>query len=240
MIKVLSIGNSFSQDATRYLQSLSLTTPVTIKSENLCIGGCSLKTHYKNIQEDAKNYYLETGGEVTGIPLTMKEGLLRDTWDYVTLQQASHYSFDYTTYQPYLNEVAAYVKEHCPTAKLVIHQTWAYEEGSQRLCEELHYAHANEMFRDIQKAYAQAAKDIDAYGIIPSGQLFMNLLESGIEKVHRDTYHAKLGLGRYALGLLWYKFFTNKSIDTIDFSQFDEPISHKEIEIIKNCVNQTL
>ena len=49
MIKVLSIGNSFSRDAQRYSYKIAKNEGVEFKSVNLYIGGCSLQTHYMNI-----------------------------------------------------------------------------------------------------------------------------------------------------------------------------------------------
>ena len=62
------------------------------------------------------------------------------------------------------------------------------------------------------------------------------LLESGISKVHRDTYHASLGLGRYALGLLWYRMLTGNSVKDNVFAAFDQPITAEERQIAKDCV----
>jgi hypothetical protein len=92
------------------------------------------------------------------------------------------------------------------------------------------------MLEDIVKAYSSAAKVINADGIIPSGQLFGKLSENGITNIHRDTFHASRGVGRYALGLLWYKVLTGKSVLANEFCDFDEPISDDDIKIIKNTV----
>ena len=77
-------------------------------------------------------------------------------------------------------------------------------------------------------------------GIIPSGELFDELLKNGIEKVHRDTFHASLGIGRYALALLWYKYFTGKDINDNSFNDFDEEVTDNEIATAKKCVNKLL
>ena len=58
-----------------------------------------------------------------------------------------------------------------------------------------------------------------------------------IEKIHRDTYHASLGLGRYALGLLWYRTLTGNSVTGNDFHHFDVPIPEEHIQIAKKCVD---
>jgi hypothetical protein len=65
----------------------------------------------------------------------------------VTLQQASHLSFQYDTYTPYLSNLAAFVRQHAPTARIMIHQTWAYEDGSERLFTVAGYERAADMLR---------------------------------------------------------------------------------------------
>ncbi len=236
-MNILSIGNSFSQDAHRYLHRIAKADGETLKTFNLYIGGCSLYTHYKNMLEDNVAYMLEMNGESTGFKVSVKEALLNREWDVVTLQQVSSQSNDYDRYQPYLNKLADFVKMCAPKAKIVIHQTWAYEEDSQKLVDLMGYKNHKEMFRDLKVAYKKAAKEIDADMVIPSGELFQKLIESGIPKVHRDTYHATLGLGRYALGLLWYKALTKNDITNNAFREFDEEVSDSDIETVKKCVN---
>lgn len=237
-LKVLAIGNSFSQDATRYLHQIAKADDVDLKVVNLYIGGCSLSTHYQNMLEDKRAYSLEFNGEVTGFFVSIREALESDTWDVVTLQQVSQEAPRYDTYQPYLDELAAYVRRYRPESKLYIHQTWAYEENSARLCEELKYARPQEMLDDVKAAYAKAAEAISADGLIPSGELMETLLENGIPKVHRDTYHVLLGLGRYALGLLWYHKLMGRAVASNTFAEFDEPISSADIRIIKDIVDK--
>ena len=234
-MNILAIGNSFSQDATRYLAGIAEADGVSMTVENLYIGGCPLSRHFSNIQSGEKAYLMEIDGEDTGVYVSVEEALLSRKWDYITLQQVSNDSINYNTYQPYLNDIYEYVKKLAPDAKIVIHQTWAYEEGSQRLCEELKYKKQHEMFSDIKAAYEKAAEAIDAYMIIPSGEMFQGLIKRGFS-IHRDTFHASLGLGRYALGLLWYVMLTGNSVLDNKFSDFDEPVSEETVRIIKEEV----
>ena len=111
-MKILSIGNSFSEDAQRYLHKMALANGENIKAVNLFIGGCSLKTHYYNILEDAPKYHFTFNGEYTEIYVSIKQALMSDDWDYITLQQASFFSNQYETYQPYLNSLVAYIKKY--------------------------------------------------------------------------------------------------------------------------------
>ncbi len=239
-MKVLSIGNSFSQDATHYLHQIARADGCDLLTVNLYIGGCPLSLHYENMKKDAKAYSLEVNGYTTGFYVSIREALLANEWDYVTLQQVSHLSHQYDSYQPYLNELAAYVRSLCPGAELLIHQTWAYEQGSQRLTEELGYKDQKDMYRDLKGAYEQAAAAVEAKGIIPSGTVFQELLANGIKTVHRDTFHASLGLGRYTLGLLWYRALTGNSVRKNSFRDFDEPVSEEEAEIARRAVHAVL
>ena len=235
-MKILSIGNSFSNDAQGYLHNMALSDGVEIEAVNLFIGGCSLSMHYDNMLSGEKAYSLEINGETTGLMVSLEEALLRDTWDVITIQQVSQESPYYKTYQPYLDEVIKYVKKLAPNAKLAFHQTWAYEQDSKRLNEELKYTDYKDMLRDIVAAGKQAADAIKADYIIPSGEVFGAMLESGVKKVHRDTFHANFGVGRYALALTWYKILANGNVQDNTFKKLFEPITEEEIAIAKKCV----
>lgn len=236
-MKVLAIGNSFSQDASRYLHQIAKADGVDLTVMNLFIGGCSLFTHFKNIQQDLKKYALEFNGESTGLYISVKEALLTNEWDVVTLQQASNFSPDFNTYVPYINVLADYVRTYAPKAKLYIHQTWGYETDSTRI-RNLNYNTYHEMFADVEKSYNSAFESVKADGIIRSGKLLGTLLNNGFEKVHRDSFHLELGTSRYAVGLLWYKTLTGNSVMQNTFSDFDVPVTEEEIKIIKKCVEQ--
>ncbi len=235
---ILSIGNSFSQDAQRYLHQIAKADGFNLNVFNLYIGGCPLSLHYRNILNEERAYTLEMNGESTGFMVSIKEALLNRSWDVITLQQVSHESPYYSTYQPYLNKIAEYVKLCVPKAKIAIHQTWAYEQNSHRLNVELGYNNSTDMFNDIRNAYKKAADDIGADYIIPSGAVFRSLIASGIETVHRDTFHASLGLGRYSLGLIWYAVLTGNDVTNNEFCDFDEVIPLKQIETAKKCVKK--
>ena len=238
-MKILSIGNSFSQDAQRYLHRLAKQDGTELKTVNLFIGGCPLRKHYLNMLDDNAAYDFEFNGEKTGIKVSIRQALVSDNWDFITLQQASPLSGSYETYSPYIEALAEYVRKYCPHTKILIHQTWAYEDGSERL-EKLKYASAKDMLSDIRACYSKAADKIQASGIIPCGEAMMKALEFGMEKVHRDTLHASLGAGRYLLALCWYKFLTKKDITGNSFDDFDAPVTEQEREAVIKAVNSVL
>ena len=236
-MNVLSIGNSFSQDAQRYLHQIARADGVKLTCVNLYIGGCSFARHYRNMLSEKSEYSLEVNGSNTGFCVSLKDALLNRDWDVITVQQVSYQSVNYATYQPYMDALVEYVRRHAPKAKIVVHQTWAYEQGSKRLNEELGYSDYKQMLCDVTNAYQTAAQRIGADAMIPAGEVFDAMLENGIEKIHRDTFHASLGLGRYALGLIWYRILTGNDVTNNPFNDFDEEVPAEQIAIAKKCVS---
>jgi len=238
-MKILSIGNSFSVDATRYLHQIARCDGFDLTTVNLFIGGCPLIKHYQNMLGDYKNYTLHFNGFSTELKVSIKDALLSNNWDYVTLQQASHASPKFETYEPYLTELAAYVRKCAPKAKIAIHQTWSYEQDSKHL-KHVGYEDQLDMFNDIKNSYNKAFESINADLILPSGEILQKLIKTGVPKVHRDSFHASFGLGRYSMGLLWYSILSGNDVANNTFCDFDEPVSEEEIATVKKCVTETV
>ncbi len=239
-IQVLSIGNSFSQDAQRYLHELAKSEGVDLQTVNLYIGGCSLEKHFRNLKGDRREYTLEVNGQTAeGFMTGIREALTARNWDVVTLQQASHESYREETYQPYIKALADAVRENCPKAKLFLHQTWGYESGSERI-----RAHGfetyDEMFARVMNCYDRAAGEVHADGVIPAGLAFQYALKNGIGRIHRDTFHASYGMGRFLLALVWYGFITGNDLGHIRFGQLDEEIGDEEYRILIKAAEESL
>ena len=236
-MNVLAIGNSFSEDATRYLHQIAKAqgTPLTVV--NLVIGGCSLERHYRCMLGASKDYILFFNGENTGFHISLEEALLSRQFDVITLQQASHFSFRAETFTPYLAELVDYVRTYQPQAKVYFHETWAYEDGSDRLHNLAGFDTMQQMTNAIHTAVATATAEEDIDGIIPSGALMQALSLQNIGKVHRDTFHAGFGFPRYALGLLWFKMLTGKTVAENAFSSLDEPATPEQFAAAKAYVD---
>ena len=218
MPHVLCIGNSFSQDATHYLHQIAAADSAELHVCNLVIGGCSLERHWINTAADLSSYRLEENGESTGRYISVPDALGLQKWDYVTVQQASHDSGIADTYHPYLEKLAAYIREKAPSAQILLHQTWAYDVDSQH-GEFIRYKRdQNYMYECICAAYNEAAQTIGAR-IIPSGDAVQRLRTRepflyghGGMSVCRDGFHMNLIYGRYLLSALWYKVLTGNSV----------------------------
>lgn len=236
-MKVLSIGNSFSGNAQRYLHRLAQHHGVNMRTVNLFIGGCSLQTHYWNMLDDRDDYSYVFNGEGTGLKVSIRQALRSDSWDVITLQQASPYSPNFATYTPYIEELAAYVRKYSPHAKIILHETWAYAEGSERLINGMHFEKAEDMLGAIRESYKKAAELISADGIIPCGEAMLAAEKAGL-CMHEDTAHASNGVGCYLLGLTWLKYLTGTDISGDTFCGFSVPVTEEERAIAIRAVNE--
>lgn len=215
-MKILALGNSFSQDATRWLHDIAAAQGVDMLVGNLVIGGCPLELHDKNIREDNQTYiYEKTGCELRYI--SIREALLEEEWDAVTFQQASHFSGLYETYQPYLKRISEYVRGIRPNARQWIHETWAYEIDSDHPGFASYGRDQKKMYEMLRASYEKAALDIGA-PILPCGTAFQiarSMPEfdyaNGGMSLNRDGFHASWTYGRYMLGCVWLEMLTGES-----------------------------
>jgi len=230
-INVLSIGNSFSQDAQRYLHELAASEGVPMETVNLFIGGCSLERHFRNMLGERRDYTLEADGHyIEGFTVSIDEALTNRDWDVITLQQASYFSYQEESYFPYIEELADYVRSLCPKARILIHQTWGYETGSERIVDH-GFETYDEMFVKVKACYDKAARRIDADGILRCGEAFQYAIHHGVEKVYRGSSHAGLGLGRFILALVWYGYITGNDVRNVKFDRFDAEVTEEEYQV---------
>ena len=237
-IHVLSIGNSFSQDAHCHLHDFAKSEGVDIETVNLFIGGCSLERHYRNMVGNKREYTIEINGHrADGFLCSIDEALTARQWDFITLQQASTQSYLIDSYEPYLQRLAEHIRYMCPKAQLLIHQTWAYETGSERI-KACGFETFNEMFAQVKDCYEKAAAIISADGIIPSGEAFQLALKAGLSGLHRDTFHASYEVGRILLAAVWYACLTGNNFS--EKGQYDIPINECQLKEIYNVCYELL
>ena len=128
-MKILAIGNSFSDDASAWLHQIAKAGGVDLNVVSLCIGGCPLKLHWANALGDVSDYYVTVNGEQTGETFSLREALESDDFDFITFQQASILSGREKTFYPFIENLFHFVRAYLPDAEILLHQTWAYEKG---------------------------------------------------------------------------------------------------------------
>ena len=227
-MKLLSIGNSFSQDAQQWLHQIAVANGVDLETTNLMIGGCSLETHWSHVVDQQAEYYLEQNGQDMSRMISIDEALAMENWDVITVQQASHHSGQPHSYVPYLTDLVAHVREKCPGAKIYFHQTWAYEIDSDHGGFANYNCDQGEMYRRICDC-AEMARRLVGATVIPSGPVVQYLRENAPEfdykngalSLNRDGFHLSWDYGRYAAAATWYTVLTGNVPAVNAFPEWD-------------------
>ena len=210
-LRVLAIGNSFSQDAVeQYLHELADVSGKPMIIGNLYIGGAPLSLHWTNVQEDKAVYSyrkISVDGEKATMDKTSIRTALQDEgWDYISLQQASPLSGKFDTYVEPLTGVYKYVDSIMGgKAHLVWHQTWAYAPNSTHKGFANYNQDQQTMYRAIMDASSKAEKLLPFYQVIPSGTAIQNARTVLGDDLTRDGYHLDLHIGRFIAACTWYE-----------------------------------
>ena len=221
-LKILTIGNSFSDDSMEYVYQIAQSAGVKrIKLGNLYIGGCTLDTHAANAKGDKGAYEYRTnnrGSWSTKNNYKMSDAIKSENWDYISLQQASGSSGVDRSYSqlPYLID---YVKELCPDAKIVWNMTWAYQQDSTHGEFSKYQSDQMKMYNAILAAVEKKVSPRAAiYAVIPTGTAIQNARTSFVgDHLTRDGYHLTYDFGRYVAGLTFVHKLTGLSIDGVEF-----------------------
>ncbi len=242
-MKLLSIGNSFSQDAQSWLHRIAVANGVELETTNLMIGGCSLYTHWQHVVEQDQAYYLEQNGTSAERMISIDEALAMEDWDVITLQQVSSHSGRPQTFLPYLPNLYNYCREKFSNAQFYWHQTWAYEIDSDH--GDFHYYNHDqqEMFRRIKDG-SEVATKLLGIPMLPCGETVQKLRETvpafdyknGGLSLNRDGFHLSLDYGRYTAASVWFRVLTGKLPRTDAFAELDSALLEQINEVIESVV----
>jgi hypothetical protein len=217
-LKILGIGNSFTEDGMCYLPDLLESAGIkNVILGKLVIGGCSLEKHYRVYQSGDTAYHYQKSYpehnawvDVKGRK-SFKDAVSDENWDIIVIQQVSGHSGMYETYQPYLNHLIDAMVINCPNAgvRIAWQMTWAYGKNSDHK----DFAHYNQdplsMYNAILRAVNTMINETGIDLIIPSGTAIQNIRLSGLDNspldMTRDGYHIDLGAGRYTLACTWFQ-----------------------------------
>lgn len=249
-LKLLAIGNSFSQDAFEHLYTICKDAGIeNVVLGNLYIGGCSLETHYAKMSGDLADYtfYLsddEAQQMVSQGATTALAGIQYTDWDYITLQQNSANSGLADTYSPYLENVIEYVKQNVTNDnfKLFWHMTWAYQGNSTHKSFVNYDKDQMTMYNAIINAVSTKILTNENFaGVVPAGTSIQNLRTSHLgDTLTRDGHHLSAGIGRYTAGLTYLAAITGIDISNITAtpSAYSDVATH--LDCIKDAVKKAI
>jgi len=220
-LKLLFIGNSFSDDTAEYLPEIALSFGYgDIVIKKLFIGACSINMHLDNIYGDKHAYYCSTdhGMGWRGVPnVSVGEALRSEEWDVIAFLGGTgdgSRAVDPESYRR-LPELVNYARSVTGEGvKTVFNMTWVGEPTHK-------HPHIVEMDGDVERMYRLIAenmentvsqmKEIDV--ISPTGTAIQNARSSSYEcKLTRDGYHLDRAVGRFIAGLTFFGAVTGEDI----------------------------
>ena len=247
-LKILTIGNSFSDDAMEYVYYIAKALGVEdVELGNLRANSCSLATHLSNAQNDTPYYmyrhwangdtkWVDDGSWSSNGTYKISTAVANTDWDFIVFQQVSSSSADASSYDS-VNELMAIVENLNPSARLAWHMTWGYKATTDL-----------SMYNNIVNAVQTKIVGNEEFDvIIPVGTTIQNARTSylNLNDLMRNN-HLGYGLGRYAAGLTFVKALTGLSIDNVSFvptadtegHTFNYPVQYKDviIEAVNNAI----
>ena len=206
-LKVLMIGNSFSICNLWQMPQVAESMGKKLDIASLYIGGCSLERHWRNVEAAATNATFKpyrfdriTYGKhvVEKGKANIPDVLTMDKWDVVTLQQASHFSWNPATYHPWGDNLVAKIRELAPQAKIAVQETWSYPPWDKRL-KKFGFDQV-EMYARLHDAYAAFAGKY-GFDVIPVGTAAEFAPDRNTLFTKPDFHFNRIG--EYLQGLVW-------------------------------------
>lgn len=242
-IKVLAIGNSFSQDALEsYLSELARAADIPVVIGNLLIGGASLALHWDNANHDKAAYsYRKIGADGRNQyrdSVSIAEALSDQDWDFVSFQQVSHDAGRFETLVEPLPLLFAYVRRHLQgkKVKFIFHQTWAYAQDATHEGFKNYDRDQLKMYRAIVEVSMSIKELIPVDIIVPTGTAIQNGRTSMIgDNFCRDGFHLDVNIGRYTAAATWFESLFGESVMGNSFKP--AALSTHEAEIAKQAAH---
>ncbi len=207
-LKILMIGNSFSDDTIYYEKEIANSYGINLEIYDAYIAGCTLNTHYSNLNNNTASYSMRSmnaGQWVYQDNMTLGQIIDSNVWDVITFQQASAEVGRPDTYNNLSNLVSSVRLRVGNHPKFYWYQTWAYDEDYMDYYDYFSYFNNNQMtmYNAINTCYQNKVAPLGLFSkIIPAGTAVQNMRTSLMKDTFtRDGKHMSSVHGRYLLGL---------------------------------------
>lgn len=241
-LKILAIGNSFSTDSMQYLYQIAKSAGIEeIVLGNLYYAGCSLEQHLSFAIADTASYtyYKNTSGNWGSTSkYKIKDALLDEDWDYISLQQTSKTSGLESSYGKTLTTLVDYVRKHNTKATLIWNMTWAYQQDSTHASFPNYDKDQTKMYNMIVSCVKNCIEPEKRFSlVIPCGTSIQNARTSFIgDTLTRDGYHLDYNIGRFIAGLTWFAAITGVSVDKVSYNPSTTEITEDMMKVAREAV----
>ena len=218
LIKVLAIGNSFSEDAVeQYLFELAAAQGDSLVIGNAYIPACSINMHLDNLKTSARKYAYRkiVGGEKSEEKrVSLQRIILDEPWDIITLQQASLLSGMPESYRnlPDLRRQVKLLATN-PAVDIWWHMTCTYAKGLKHTNFEVYGSNQDKMADGIVKCLRKEVPKANITRVIPTGVAISLMRYRKGNTMNRDGQHLSYTLGRYTAACTWCEMLTGRNID---------------------------
>lgn len=246
-LKLLMIGNSFSEDSMEYLYDLAVNAGIkNVIIGNAYVPGCSLEQHlyYAENKEKKYIYFKNVGGRWEMFPNSLiTDGLQDEDWDFITIQEQSSKAGQPDVLREFLPRMIEFVqsKKTNPDAKLLWNATWAYQAD----CTDANFSPYDYDQMTMYNAIIGAVKDPVMQqeaieGFIPLTTAVQNLRTSFVgDQLCRDRFHMSFSLGQYTLGMTFLAKLTGADISEITYAPCSD-ITPEVVEAVKEAVTNAI
>lgn len=234
LIKVLAIGNSFSEDAVeQYLYELAAAQGDSLVIGNAYIPACTIDMHLFFLNNSTKRYAYRKviGGRKTEEKgVSLQRIILDEPWDIITLQQASLCSGLSETYKR-LPALMRSVKLLATNSNVQIwwHMTWAYAKNFKSANFEVYGNDQTRMYQNITECVRKEVPNAHITQVIPSGTAIRLMRYHKGDTLNRDGQHLSYTIGRYTVACTWCEMLTGRNIDGNKY--YPETISLKDAHL---------
>ena len=183
-LKILAIGNSYTNNSTQYISKIAESMGLDIKAASLYKDGCMLHQHiqfYKNYEtmghdayyaaETSKRYiHLSVNGVADTSILSIQEAIASDDWDFIVMHQAPNSCDDLEKYwteeNPDLVTLYNYIqteldKNNNTKCEIVLNQGWSFSHemsiNNNYKWYPVNYENTRDFFLKIEETVAAAA-----------------------------------------------------------------------------------
>ena len=238
-VKVLTVGNSFAENASVYATEIAASQGYELTFGYLKYPSCTIEQHYNNAVNNQAVYKFEVTSLENGSVVkntvkdgsttfaTVKEALDYTDWDVIAIQQGSTASYDYSTYEK-ADDLVAYIKDSCPDAEIVLHETWSWATWAEDSSEENNFKH-------IEDCYHKLAEELGGVRIIPTGRAFEFARKEGISVNDTDNQHAN-SYGMYLAGACYTAVLFGADILKNPFGTDHPAFADVDMDVLRSAV----
>ncbi len=224
-LKILDIGNSYTDDATALLPLLVKSADIDLSGMSLykaIRGGASFKSwcDVYNDKDSVTGYNVRkvVGDSDSNIPTGSAKAndgklfrqLLSDvSWDLIFIHQLSTYAPYYDEWKTngeggHLDELISIIKKHQPKAKIGFLLVHSYSSNYSGNKEKSSY----DRWKLISESVKRVCEDYDIKYVIPYGTAVQNIRSSSLNDLYdltKDGSHCGIGLCRYTAACCYYE-----------------------------------